>query len=53
MEVDENTKIREVLRMLGYNAPSVVVLKKGLPVPEDEVVENNEEYSVVVVYSGG
>lgn len=42
-----------MLRVLGYAAPGVVVLKGGMPVPEDHVLRDGDEVRVLRVYSGG
>ncbi|MEM0140684.1 MAG: MoaD/ThiS family protein [Thermoplasmatales archaeon] len=43
----------EVIHSLGLNSNSIVVLKKGRPIPEDEELSEDDEITVVKSFSGG
>ncbi len=53
VEVPEGARARDVLRALGLEEGSHVVMVSGRPVPEDEVVSGAGEVVVVRVLSGG
>ncbi len=52
LQVDEGKTYEDVLKELGINPETVVVVKEGLPVPSDEQVEEGE-VKVLRVISGG
>lgn len=52
LEVEPGTTYSALLRRLEINPESVVVLRDGLPVPDDDVVAPGEVH-VVRVVSGG
>lgn len=52
LEVEPGTTYGQVLARLGLSPETVVVLREGLPVPDDEPVAAGEIH-VVRVVSGG
>ena len=46
-------RVKDLIHRLGYTVEDVVVLKNGEPLVEDEVLEENSEYVVMPVASGG
>ena len=53
VEVPEGARVRDVLRALGLEEGSHVVMVGGRPVPEDEALPGGGEVVVVRVLSGG
>lgn len=52
LEVEEGKRYSDVLRELGINPETVVIVKDGMPVPTDDFVEEGE-VTVMRVISGG
>jgi len=50
--VDEGKTYEDILKELGINPETVVIVKEGLPVPSDEKVEEGE-VKILRVISGG
>lgn len=54
VEVEERgVRVRELVKMLGLNPESVVVLKEGAPLVDTDIVKPGERVDVVRVLSGG
>ncbi|GAB6147498.1 hypothetical protein JCM10135_00390 [Stetteria hydrogenophila] len=53
VRVEGSVRAGALLRMLGLNPESAVVLRSGTPLTEDEEVRDGEEVEVVRVLSGG
>ena len=53
LEFKGKARVKDLIRRLGYTVEDVVVLKNGEPLVEDEVLEENSEYVVMPVASGG
>jgi len=53
LEFKGKAKVKDLIHKLGYTVEDVVVLKNGEPLVEDEVLEENAEYVVMPVASGG
>ncbi|RLG72382.1 MAG: thiamine biosynthesis protein ThiS [Thermoprotei archaeon] len=49
----ENAKVRDLIHKLGFTVEDVIVLKNEIPLVEDEVLEENAEYVIMPVASGG
>jgi len=53
LEFEGKARVKDLIHRLGYTVEDVVVLKNGEPLVEDEVLEENSEYVVMPVASGG
>ncbi len=53
VDVPEGARARDLLRSLGLEEGSHVVMVGGRPVPEDEPLTGEDEVVVVRVLSGG
>ncbi|HEQ78650.1 MAG TPA: hypothetical protein ENN76_00120 [Euryarchaeota archaeon] len=53
LDLREGVTIYEALVELRLNSDSCVVFLDNKPVPEDILVKNGKEYTVVIVASGG
>jgi sulfur carrier protein ThiS len=51
--VKEGTPVSDVLRALQLRPDAFIVLKKNTPVPEDEVLVDDQDLCLVQVASGG
>ena len=51
--VKEGTTVSDVLRTLKLRPDAFIVLKKNTPVPEDDVLVDDQELCLVQVASGG
>ncbi len=51
--IEKNYELREVAKDLGYNPESVIFLRDGLPVPDDEIPKEGEEIVIMKAFSGG
>jgi len=51
--LNDNARVIDLIHKLGYTAEDVIVLKDELPLVEDDVLEENGEYMVMPVASGG
>ncbi len=51
--MDKHRELREVAKDLGYNPESVIFLRNGLPVPDDEIPKEGEEIILMKAFSGG
>jgi len=49
----ENAKVRDLVHELGFTIEDVIVLKDEMPLIEDEVLEEDAEYVIMPVASGG
>jgi len=49
----ENAKVRDLVHKLGFTIEDVIVLKDEMPLIEDEVLEEDAEYVIMPVASGG
>ena len=52
LEVEDGVRYSELLKKLNINPETVVIVKDGLPVPIDDVVESGD-IAIVRVISGG
>ncbi|MGC8645071.1 MAG: MoaD/ThiS family protein [Thermoplasmata archaeon] len=43
----------DILHYMGINANSVIVLRDGRPIPEDEELSDEDEITVIRSFSGG
>ncbi len=53
LELKGKARVKDLIHKLGYTVEDVVVLRNGEPLVEDEVLEENAEYVVMPVASGG
>jgi len=51
--LNDNARVIDLIHKLGYTVEDVIVLKDELPLVEDNVLEENGEYIVMPVASGG
>lgn len=51
--LNDNAKVVDLIHKLGYTVEDVIVLKGELPLVEDDILEENKEYIVMPVASGG
>ncbi len=52
IEVDGNTGV-DLIKSLGMTTSAVLLLANGTPVPDDEELDVGQEYTVIIVVSGG
>ena len=52
IEVDGSTGV-DMIKQLGLTTSSVLLLANGSPVPDDDELDGDTEYTVIVVMSGG
>ncbi len=53
LEFKNRVKVKTLIHKLGYTVEDVVILKNGEPLTEEDYVEENGEYVVMPVASGG
>jgi len=53
LDLDENSRIEELLKILGINPSEVVPVKNGVIVTEKEAVREGDEIKLLSVVSGG
>jgi len=53
LEFKSKVKVKTLMHKLGYTVEDVVVLKNGEPLTEEDYVEENGEYVIMPVASGG
>ncbi|MEM0173234.1 MAG: MoaD/ThiS family protein [Sulfolobaceae archaeon] len=53
IELPDNSTVKDALRKLGYSTQSVVVVKDGSPIVEEEKLRDNDEIVVYLIASGG
>ncbi len=53
IEISEIKNVEEILNKLGLKINAHIVLKNGKPVPEDDVVEEEDNIEIIQVFSGG
>ncbi len=53
LELKKGATAEEAIRLLGMNRETVVVRKKGTPIPECEPLANGDLLEIVTVISGG
>ncbi len=51
--IEGNNSGEIILKKLGLNASSTIILRNGRPIPEDTIVEENDEITVIKSFSGG
>jgi sulfur carrier protein ThiS len=49
----DGSTIMELLKQIQYKPHATIVLHNNIPVPEDDIVIDGEEYQVIPVASGG
>ncbi len=52
-ELEKKTFVSDLVEKLGYHKDSIIVLKKGEPIPLDEELEDGMSLKIVSVVSGG
>ncbi len=52
-EIKGNRKGSEIIKDLGLSIDSTILIKDGKPVPEDEIIEDGSELTVIKSFSGG
>jgi|YelNatPaOPRAMG01_1025707.scaffolds.fasta_scaffold268465_2 sulfur carrier protein ThiS len=53
LDLDENSKIEDLLKTLGISLSEVVPVKNGVIVTEKEVIREEDEIKLLSVVSGG
>lgn len=43
----------ELIKLLGLSLDSTIILRDGKPIPEDEIIEEGSEVTVIKSFSGG
>ncbi len=51
--LDDNARVIDLIHKLGHTVEDVIVLKDELPLVEDDILEENGEYIIMPVASGG
>ncbi len=52
-EVRGNIKGYDLIKEFGLALDSTIIMKNGKPVPEDEVIEDGSEITLIRSFSGG
>jgi len=52
-EIEENMPLGKVLKRLNLNPLSVLAVRNGTLITEDEIVRNQDEIELIEVVSGG
>lgn len=53
VEVNEKIKVSEVAKKFGYNLESVIFLRNGMPIPDDEIPSDDDLIVIMKAFSGG
>ena len=53
VELDDDSKVKDVLSKLNINPVTVIVAKNGEVVTKEEKLEENDELKILSVLSGG
>lgn len=53
VEVDQSTKVKDIVEKLGYHQESVIVLNDDVPIPSDENASKYKTLKIISVVSGG
>lgn len=53
LELKKGDTAEEAIRLLGMNRETVVVRKKGIPIPECEPLADGDSLEIITVISGG
>ncbi len=53
VELPEKSRVRDLVKRLGYNVQGVVVLRGETPIVEDEFLLDGDELKIVLTASGG
>ncbi len=53
LELKKGAVAEDAVRLLGMNRETIVVRKRGLPIPECEPLANGDLLEVITVISGG
>jgi sulfur carrier protein ThiS len=51
--VQGNCKGEVILKQLGLNSSSTIILKNGKPVPEDAPIGDGDDITIIKSFSGG
>ncbi len=51
--IEGNNSGEIILKKLGLSVSSTIILRNGRPIPEDTLVEENDEITVIKSFSGG
>jgi len=43
----------EIIRELGFSIDSTIIIKDGKPLPEDEIIEDGSQITIIKSFSGG
>ena len=49
----EGKNATQILHSLGLSANSVIILRNGKPISEDEDIEDGDEITIIRTFSGG
>ncbi len=53
IEVDQDTRVEDLINKLGYHQESVIVLNDDVPIPSDEKASKYKALKIISVVSGG
>lgn len=53
IELPNNSRVRDLIKRLGYNVQGVVVLRNNTPIVEDEKLQDGEKLTIILTASGG
>ncbi len=53
VEVKEEMKVSEIAKKFGYNPESVIFLRDGMPIPDDEIPKDDDLIIIMKAFSGG
>lgn len=53
VELPDNSRVKELVKRLGYTIQGVVVLRNNLPIVEDEKLNDGDKLTVILTASGG
>ncbi|MGP6294057.1 MoaD/ThiS family protein [Caldiplasma sukawensis] len=51
--LEKSASVEEIYRLLNINRDRFIAVKNGVPVTEDEIVNPNDDLSIIEVFSGG
>ncbi|EWG07468.1 MAG: hypothetical protein ASUL_03129 [Candidatus Aramenus sulfurataquae] len=53
VDLPENSRVKDLVKSLGYNVQGVVVLRNDVPIVEDDFLRNGDELKIILTASGG
>ena len=53
IKVNKNSTIQDLLDILDLKPDTVIILRNNIPIPVDEILDKDQELSIIEVSSGG